>query len=67
MMLFELESFDERYPETFPEWKNLDSYVLSAISVEIVKQINIDIETEERYLVPGLRRALNLISQEVVI
>ena len=54
--------YRSEFPERF-NWNKLDKYSVSRITNEIKRLILRDLETEERNLVPGLRKSLNVIAR----
>ena len=66
MRLIEHPMYRSEFPEKF-NWNKLDSYSMTKIANEIKRLILRDLETEERSLVPGLRKTLNVIARTVSI
>ena len=61
---------DPKYSKVFPEtycWNMIDSMKYSYLADIICGEIRYDIATDERLLVPGLRKALNLLAEKAFI
>ena len=62
MKVKECSNFKKDFPELF-DWGTIDSIQLENVATTIVNWIAHDIRSEKRNLVPGLRVALNIISE----
>ena len=63
MKVYEDSKYNAEFPELY-DWNMLDSIKTSKIALDIKGWIQHDLKTKPRRCVPGLRKALNIISQQ---
>ena len=66
MRLMKHKNYNSEFPEQF-NWYIADSHLASKIAEEMKRLILSDLETEERNLVPGLRKALNVFARNLTV
>uniref|UniRef100_A0A6M3ILM3 Uncharacterized protein n=1 Tax=viral metagenome TaxID=1070528 RepID=A0A6M3ILM3_9ZZZZ len=63
MKVIECNGYNSEFPEVF-SWGHVDSIKYSNLASNISNHIKHDLKTVDRLLVPGLRKALNIIAEE---
>jgi len=58
--------YNSEFPETF-SWGHINSIKFSSLASNISNNIEHDLKTVDRILVPGLRKTLNIIAEETDI
>lgn len=56
--------YDAEFPEQGDWWRLVDRVSLSMLAERLVEKARIDVNSEDRLLLPGLRTALRQIAQE---
>jgi len=66
MLVWQDKKYNGNFPETY-DWNKIDSRQALKMASEIKRWIQHDLESNERNLVPGLRKALNIIAESYTL
>ena len=66
MLIYQDKEYNSKFPETY-NWNKIDSIKLCKLALNYKGWIQHDLKNIDRNLVPGLRKALNIIAERAEI